>query len=134
MQPGDTPAIKAVELPGPALPGEEGLEDQDGKLIALRTQLANLRHVGTMGSMGADEAEANAHAVLDAEKAVDKLIVRMADAAIRHERLDRALQLITGCAVQLDEAGAQCQTNVGDAASSICLQHCLRVFTKPVRN
>jgi hypothetical protein len=97
MQPSDMPAVKAVELPGPSLPADDGTDDHESRLIMLRTRLANLRHIAAHVSLPPDGHDANVQAIAAAELQIDKQLLRLADAAIKQDRLDRALQLISGC-------------------------------------
>jgi hypothetical protein len=98
LQPSETPMVKTMELPGPSLPTNDGMQPIESLLLVQRLQLANLRHIAAVAGLHVDAQEANAESISAKEVEVDKLLLRSMDVAIKEERLDHALQLISGCA------------------------------------
>ena len=125
VQPNETPAVKAMDLPGPCLPADEGADELESKLVVVRAGLANMRHAASEVSLAADDQEANADKVSATELKVDKLLLRMLDGAIKQERLDRALQLISRCAACLTVAARpKVRTCDCSISSDVIVQTC----------
>lgn len=66
--------------------------------MVARCELANLRHAAANAALAGENGEGAAERIAGAERAVDKLVLRLMDGAMKQERLDRALQLISRCA------------------------------------
>jgi hypothetical protein len=97
LQGSEMPAIKTMPLTGPGLPAEPAGDDLESKLIVLRARLSNLRSAELHSSLASDAQAAVACKVAAIELQVDKHLLRLFDASIRQDRIDRALHLISGC-------------------------------------
>ena len=97
MQASETPTIKGLPLPGPPLPAEDDAGSHEAELLVDRALLATAR-AAAAAAAGSEAGDAAAAEAAAREVAADKKVLRLADAAIRQERLDRALQLLATCA------------------------------------
>lgn len=111
--------VKSAPLSGPDLPAEPPLDDVEGRVIALRCCLSNLRHAETAAGLPADAQASASEQAAALEVQVDKQLLRLFDAAVKQERLDRALQLIAGY------AACECNALASVAAHAVaCLRCC----------
>ena len=126
LQGAETPLLKSIQLAGPGVPAEPAAEDIEGRVIALRCCLSNLRHAETAAALPADAQAAVAEQVAALEVQVDKQLLRLFDAAVKQERLDCALQLIGGCVADTcthphcKRTTMSCVTHVKSAAGCRC--------------
>lgn len=93
--------MESVPLPGPKLPGDPAVVEHEAKLVVLSATMSTLRQEAFATTTWASHTRAvTANEQLAAVNLQhDKLVLRMFDAALRSERLDRALQLASRCAL-----------------------------------
>jgi hypothetical protein len=108
VQPTAVTELLVRALPGPTVPAppaDTALAEHEAPLAALRARLASARAAAARGS-GAGAMAATSHDAAERlAVAADKLTLRLFDGALKQERLDRALQLIAGCAASPSAPG-----------------------------